>query len=117
MDGGFYEVRRQLEYKAKLYGAIVVVADRWFPSSRTCSCCGSVKAGLALSQRWFSCDTCGFEAGRDVNAALNLRNQAASYAVAGCGEVRSGARPKPRVKRTSVKQAPDNGPAHSLQEL
>ncbi|WP_264798076.1 RNA-guided endonuclease InsQ/TnpB family protein, partial [Acidocella aminolytica] len=43
MDGGFFEFRRQLDYKARLYGATVVVADRWFPSSKTCSCCGSVK--------------------------------------------------------------------------
>jgi putative transposase len=39
MDGGFHEFRRQLEYKARFYGAIIVVADRWFPSSKTCSCC------------------------------------------------------------------------------
>jgi Putative transposase DNA-binding domain len=47
------EFRRQLDYKARLYGASVVVADRWFPSSKTCSCCGSVKAELDLSQRVF----------------------------------------------------------------
>ena len=46
MDGGFFEFRRQLDDKARLYGASVVVADRWFPSSKTCSCCGSVKAEL-----------------------------------------------------------------------
>ena len=121
MDGGFFELRRQLEYKAQFYGASVVVADRWFPSSKTCSCCGSVKAGLALSQRWFICDNCGFETGRDLNAALNLRNLAASSAVTACGEERSGVGRKPRVKRkcggtglefgeakrASVKQEPD----------
>src|SRR5215470_18743279 len=46
-------LRRQLDYKARLYGAAVVVADRWFPSSKTCSCCGSAKAELDLSQRVF----------------------------------------------------------------
>jgi putative transposase len=107
MDGGFFELRRQLEYKARFYGATVVVADRWFPSSKTCSCCGSVKSGLALSQRWFTCDACGFETGRDLNAALNLKNLAASSAVTACGEERSGVARKPRVKRSSLKQEPD----------
>lgn len=107
MDGGFFELRRQLEYKARFYGATVIVADRWFPSSKTCSCCGSVKTELALSQRWFTCDTCGFEVGRDLNAALNLKNLAASSAVTACGEERSGAERKSRVKRASTKQEPD----------
>ena len=107
MDGGFFEFRRQLEYKARFYGATIVVADRWFPSSKTCSCCGSVKAELALSQRSFHCDECGYEAGRDLNAARNLENMAASFAVTACGEERSGARRKPRVKRASAKQEPD----------
>ncbi|ABQ28937.1 RNA-guided endonuclease InsQ/TnpB family protein [Acidiphilium cryptum] len=108
MDGGFFEFRRQLEYKAKFYGAAVVVADRWFPSSKTCSCCGSVKAELALSQRLFHCDECGYEAGRDHNAARNLENMAASFAVSACGEDRSDAVRKPRVKRASMKQEPDS---------
>ena len=104
MDGGFFELRRQLEYKAKLYGSRVVVADRWFASSKTCSCCGVVKATLALSQRTFDCDDCGFEADRDHNAALNLAKMAASSAASACGEERSGAVRKPRVKRASAKQ-------------
>ena len=104
MDGGFFELRRQLTYKAKLYGARVVVAGRWYPSSKTCSCCGVVKSTLALSQRMFGCDDCGFEAGRDHNAALNLASIAASSAVTACGETRSGPVRKSRVKRASVKQ-------------
>ena len=107
MDGAFGEFRHQLEYKARFYGATVVVADRWFPSSKTCSCCGSVKAELALSQRLFHCDDCGYEAGRDYNAARNLEKLAASFAVSACGEERSGVGHKPRVKRASVKQEPD----------
>src|SRR5215831_18047724 len=47
-DGGFYELRRQIDYKARLYGARVIVADRWYPSSKTCSCCGVIKETLAL---------------------------------------------------------------------
>lgn len=108
MDGGFFEFRRQIEYKARFYGATVVVADRWFPSSKTCSCCGSVKAELALSQRIYHCDTCGFEADRDLNAARNLERLAASSAASACGEDRSGAVRKPRVKRSLMKQEPNS---------
>ncbi len=108
LDAGFFEFRRQLAYKARMYGATVVVADRWFPSSKTCPCCGSVKAGLALSQRTFACDACNHEAPRDLNAAINLERLAASSAVTACGEERSGAGRKPRVKRTSAKQEPDS---------
>ena len=108
MDGGFFEFRRQLDYKARFYGATVVVADRWFPSSKTCSCCGSVKAELALSQRTFHCDACGHEIDRDLNAARNLKHLAASSAVSACGEERSGAVRKPRVKRASAKQEPNS---------
>lgn len=109
-DSGMYEFRRQLEYKARMYGARVVVAGRWFPSSKTCSCCGVVKPRLALSERQFRCDECSFEAGRDVNAALNLAAMAASSAVSTCGEERAGAARKSRVKRSSVKQEPMAAP-------
>jgi putative transposase len=104
MDGGFAEFRRQLEYKTRFYGSRLVVADRFYPSSRTCSCCGVVKPTLALSQRMYACDHCGFETHRDVNAAVNLARYAASSAVPACGEGRSGAVRKPRVKRRSLKQ-------------
>ena len=104
MDGGFFEFRRQLDYKTHLYGSRLVVVSRWFPSSKTCSCCGVIKETLALSQRTFACDDCGFEASRDLNAALNLARLAASSAASACGEPRSGAQRKPRVKRGSAKQ-------------
>ena len=107
MDGSFFEFRRQLDYKARFYGASVVIADRWFPSSKTCSCCGSVKAELDLSQRVFRCEHCGFVADRDWNAAKNLERLAASSAVSACGEERSGAVRKNRVKRASLKQEPN----------
>lgn len=103
-DGGFFEFRRQLDYKCRMYGSRLMVAGRWYPSSRTCSCCGVVKTTLALADRTFRCDECGFEADRDMNAALNLAGHAASLAVSACGETRSGAERKPRVKRASVKQ-------------
>ena len=103
-DMSFAEFRRQLAYKCRMYGARLVVAGRFYPSSKTCSCCGVVKSTLALSQRKFNCDDCGFEESRDVNAALNLARVAASSAASACGEERSGAVRKSRVKRASAKQ-------------
>lgn len=108
LDCEFGEFRRQLEYKAKIYGAVVVVADRWYPSSKTCSCCGSVKSDLALKIRTFECADCGVVIDRDRNAALNLERLAAGSAVSACGEERSGARPRSRVKRSSLKQEPSS---------
>jgi putative transposase len=71
-DMGFYEFRRQLIYKTKLYGSKLVIIDRWFPSSKTCSNCGAKKETLSLSQRVFHCDHCELEIDRDLNAAINL---------------------------------------------
>lgn len=71
-DMGFSEFRRQLEYKCKLYGSELVIVDRWFPSSKTCSNCQTVKETLSLSERVFKCDQCGFEIDRDLNASINL---------------------------------------------
>ncbi len=71
-DMGFYEVRRQLEYKCKLYGSNLVVVDRWFPSSKTCSNCGHKKEILFLSERVFDCENCNSKIDRDLNAAINL---------------------------------------------
>lgn len=74
----FYEIRRQLEYKCLNNGIELVIADRWYPSSKTCSCCGNVKEKLSLSERTYKCDSCGIELDRDYNASLNLRNLAIS---------------------------------------
>lgn len=71
-DVGMGEFRRQLEYKATWYGGRVVIADRFLPSSKMCSRCQNAKEELSLSERVFKCDVCGFECGRDLNAALNL---------------------------------------------
>ena len=72
-DVSFFEVRRQLEYKAKWYGSEVFVHDRFYPSSKTCSSCGAVNGSLTLSERTFNCEVCGFNCDRDLNAAINLR--------------------------------------------
>jgi putative transposase len=71
-DVGFGELRRQLEYKSKIYGTQLIIANRWFPSSRTCSRCQSVKDSLSLSERTYKCDSCGLKIDRDLNAAKNL---------------------------------------------
>lgn len=70
----FYEFRRQLEYKCKWYAVPLIIADKWYPSSKTCSCCGYVKKDLKLSNREFKCPTCGITIDRDLNASLNLKN-------------------------------------------
>ena len=71
-DVGFYELRRQIDYKAGWAGSEVLLADRWFASSKTCSNCGCKKDDLTLSDRVFVCTECGFEIDRDLNAAINL---------------------------------------------
>ncbi|MEV6767057.1 RNA-guided endonuclease TnpB family protein [Nocardia sp. NPDC051030] len=71
-DGGFGEFRRQLTYKTAWSGARLVVADRFYPSSKTCSRCRSVKAKLGLRERVFRCEVCGLVLDRDLNAARNL---------------------------------------------
>jgi putative transposase len=68
----FAEARRLFEYKTKAYGVRLNVADRWYPSSKTCSFCGAIKADLKLSDRVFHCDSCGSIVDRDVNASRNL---------------------------------------------
>lgn len=69
----FYEFRRQIEYKSNWNNIEFILADRWFPSSKLCSCCGEVKKDLKLSDRIYRCE-CGNEIDRDYQAALNLRN-------------------------------------------
>ena len=71
-ESKLYEFRRQIEYKAELYGIEVVIADRWYPSSKTCSCCGNVKKDLKISDRVYRCNECGNVIDRDVNASINL---------------------------------------------
>lgn len=71
-DASFGELRRQLEYKAAWYGTELVVSDRWFPSSKTCSGCGEVKRDLTLAERIYECSSCELVVNRDVNAAVNL---------------------------------------------
>lgn len=116
-DMGFFEFRRQLHYKAAMRGGQVVVADRWFASSKTCSACGHKLESLLLSVRQWKCPECGAHHDRDVNAAINLKQVAESSAgdcqriqsmavcsVTACGEEGSGRARKSAVKPASVKQ-------------
>ena len=84
-DMGFYELRRQLEYKAAWRGGQVVLVDRWYPSSKLCSCCGYRLEKLGLDVRHWTCPGCGTFHDRDVNAAINLRNMAVSSTASACG--------------------------------
>lgn len=73
-DSKWYEFRRQILYKVELYGIEVVLADRFYPSSKTCSHCGSYKKDLKLNDRIYICNECGLIIDRDINAAINLAN-------------------------------------------
>lgn len=71
-DSGWGALRQMLVYKGELYGVEIVLADRFYPSSKTCSECGSVKAQLSLGERTYACAECGVVIDRDENAARNL---------------------------------------------
>jgi putative transposase len=108
-DQGFGQARRMLGYKTTRDGGQLVVADRWYPSSKTCSACGWRKPSLTLAERTFSCEACGLVLDRDENAARNLRDLAASGAerLNACGgTVRPG-----HAGRVPVKQEPGTAPA------
>ena len=106
-DAGMSEFLRCLKYKVAWYGGEIVEADRFYPSSKTCSVCGEVKAELSLGERVFRCGSCGHVQDRDKNAACNLRNMAVSSTVSACGEESSGLVHLNRVKLSSVKQEPN----------
>jgi putative transposase len=112
---GWGEFRRQLEYKCERYGRHLVVIDRWYPSSKTCSACGHRLADLSLSTRHWRCPSCGTRHDRDINAAKNIL--AAGLAVArgspgdacgaevrhsGSSRMRSAAKQEPRHARTGI---------------
>ena len=114
-DCGWGEFRRQLEYKCQRYGRRLVVIDRWYPSSKTCSACGHLLAELSLSTRQWACAACGTRHDRDINAAQNIL--AAGLAVArgspgdacgaevrhsGSSRVRSAAKQEPRPARAGI---------------
>lgn len=83
-DEGWYEFRRHLDYKSRIYGTEIVVAPKFYPSSKTCSNCGHTKAELSLAERTYTCAECGFTLNRDMNAARNLSRLGLSQSNA-CG--------------------------------
>ena len=114
-DCAWGELRRQLEYKCQRYGRRLVVIDRWYPSSKTCSGCGHRLAELSLSARHWRCPSCGTRHDRDLNAAKNIL--AAGRAVArgfpgdacgaevrhsGSSRVRSAAKQEPQPARAGI---------------
>ena len=112
-DMSFFEFRRQLEYKAERRGGIVIVADRWFASSKICSVCAVQQDKMPLAVRQWTCPDCGTIHERDVNAARNLlalglaalsRSTASSAECEACGEESSGSGRKAGVKLASMKQ-------------
>ncbi|MER6945217.1 RNA-guided endonuclease TnpB family protein [Nonomuraea sp. NPDC000554] len=99
-DCGWGEFRRQLEYKSAKQGRHLIVIDRWYPSSKTCSACGHLLAELSLNTRTWHCPSCGTRHDRDINAAKNIL--AAGQAVSACGaDVRHSG---PSRVRSAVKQ-------------
>jgi len=73
-DSKWFKFRQQILYKSELYGIKVILADRFYPSSKTCSSCGSYKKDLRLRDRTYKCNECGLIIDRDINAAINLAN-------------------------------------------
>ena len=125
-DMSFFEFRRQLEYKAAMRGGQVWVADRFYASSKTCSCCGHKLEKLDLSVRAWTCPSCSTHHDRDVNAAINLKTMAERHDVSGplaqevakanavsstvsaCGEEGSGPVRQRGTKPASGKQEENN---------
>jgi putative transposase len=84
-DAALAEVRRMLAYKTTWYGSTLVEADRWYPSSKTCSGCGSRKPRLPLSERTYVCEHCSIVIDRDLNAAINLARLGDTFTTGGTG--------------------------------
>jgi putative transposase len=103
-DMGFAALRRQLEYKAARRGGQVVPVDRWYPSSKLCSCCGHRMESLGLDVRQWTCPGCGTQHDRDVNAAINLKNMALSSTVTACRGEGAGLARERQVKPAPAKQ-------------
>lgn len=103
-DAGWGEIQRQLTYKTVIFAALLLVADRWFPSSKKCFRCGELRASLLLSERVFCCERCGYTEDRDVNAAQNLADLGRATPEGTPVERPALARPPRRVKLVSRKQ-------------
>ncbi|MER6101164.1 RNA-guided endonuclease TnpB family protein [Streptomyces sp. NPDC001832] len=103
-DASWSEFRSMLEYKAAWYGREVIAVDRWFPSSKLCSACGTLAEKMPLNVRTWTCG-CGTTHDRDVNAAKNLL--AAGLAVTVCG---AGVRSSPGGQSATKQKPPRRKP-------
>jgi putative transposase len=103
-DMGFHEFRRQLTYKTARRGGTLIVADRWYASSKLCSNCGYKLASLDLGSRQWTCPACHVHHDRDVNAAINLRGLAVSSTVIACGGAGADLACKCKMKLVPAKQ-------------
>ncbi|MFE4695507.1 RNA-guided endonuclease InsQ/TnpB family protein [Streptomyces sp. NPDC056738] len=108
-DASWTELRSMLEYKCAWYGRELVLVNRWFPSSKLCGICGTVRGKLPLHLRDWTCDTCASVHDRDVNAARNIL--AAGLAASACGDGVRPQRESSRTGRSSVKQEPQRATA------
>jgi putative transposase len=106
-DASLSEFLRQLKYKAEWSGVEVIEAPRFYPSSKTCSGCGTIKSDLILSDRVYECSSCGLQIDRDLNAAINLKNLAPSSGVLACGENVSPSSELAHLLAISTKQEPN----------
>ena len=102
LDAGMGELRRQLEYKGLWYGVSVVAIERWYPSSKRCNACGHIKVDLRLSERTWTCTSCGCIVDRDLNAALNIRDEGYRILAAGHAERKNACRAPVRLSTESV---------------
>jgi putative transposase len=110
-DAGWGEFRQMLEYKTQWYGSRLIVAPRFYRSTKTCSACGRVKDMMSLGDRVFRCEACGAEIDRDLNAARNLASLVAGSSpetVNACGGEGSG-QENGLAKPAPVKQEPQSG--------
>jgi putative transposase len=107
-DAAWTDLRMMLEYKCAWYGRELVVIDRWFPGSKLCGTCGTVRDKLPLNVREWTCD-CGTVHDRDVNAARNILT--AGLAASACGDGVRPQRESSRTGRSSLKQEPQRATA------
>jgi putative transposase len=111
-DVGVHEFKRQMQYKGEWYGCEVLFADRFYPSSKTCSNCGTIKSALRLGDRTYYCEACGYEIDRDLNAAINLENlyfsTASSAGSNACGEDGRPASLQADLEEAGIKQQTTN---------
>jgi putative transposase len=105
-DAALSEFMRQIKYKSAWRGCRVVEADRFYPSSKACCRCKTIKKELSLGDRIYCCEACGLRIGRDLNAAINLKDMAVSSTVSACGDTSGGGIPSVResTSRVSLKQ-------------